>query len=41
MKIGILTFQWASNQNFGASLQTYAHQFLMSKIFKNEEVREK
>ena len=39
MKIGILTFQWASNQNFGASLQTYAHQFLMSKIFKNEEVR--
>ena len=39
MKIGILTFQWASNQNFGASLQTYAHQFLMRKIFKDEEVR--
>ena len=39
MKIGILTFQWASNQNFGASLQTYAHQSLMNKIFGDKEIK--
>ena len=35
-KIGILTFQWASNQNFGASLQSYAHKILIEKISKKE-----
>lgn len=35
-KIGILTFQWASNQNFGASLQSYAHKLLVEKVSKKE-----
>ncbi len=37
--IGILTFQWASNRNFGASLQAYAHRTLINKILKNKDVQ--
>lgn len=36
MKVGILTFQWASNQNFGASLQSYACKKLLDKILNVE-----
>lgn len=38
-KIGVLTFQWAGNQNFGASLQSYACRKLLSKILQNENVQ--
>lgn len=38
MKIGILTFQWASNQNFGASLQSYACKKLFEKFLNVEKV---
>lgn len=37
--IGILTFQWASNRNFGASLQTYAHKTLINKLLKNKNTK--
>lgn len=36
MKVGILTFQWARNQNFGASLQSYACKKLFNKILNIE-----
>ena len=37
MKIGILTFQWANNRNFGASIQSFACKSLMNKtIGKND-----
>ena len=39
MKIVILTFHWASNQNFGASLQSYACMKLMEKYLKCNEVK--
>ena len=39
MRIGILTFQWASNQNFGASLQSYACRKLLNKILKTENIK--
>lgn len=39
MRLGILTFQWASNQNFGASLQSYACRRLLSKTLKTENVK--
>lgn len=32
MKVGILTFHWANNRNFGASLQSYACKELFNKI---------
>lgn len=38
MKIGILTFQWASNRNFGASLQSYAHYTMIKKMGLNIEI---
>lgn len=40
MKIGILTFQWVTNQNFGASLQSYACKELLNKILniKNSKI---
>lgn len=37
--VGILTFQWASNRNFGASLQAYAHKTLINKILKNKNTQ--
>lgn len=39
-KAGILTFQWANNQNFGASLQSYACRKLINKTLntKNTEI---
>lgn len=37
-KIGILTFQWATNRNFGASLQSYACKKMVSKFFDLEKV---
>ena len=39
MKIGILTFQWASNKNFGASLQSFACKNLIDKVL-NEKIIE-
>ena len=39
MKIGILTFQWAHNRNFGASLQSYACMKLLDKILKLQNVK--
>lgn len=36
-KIGILTFQWSTNRNFGASLQSYACMTLLKKF--SEEVK--
>ncbi len=39
MKVGILTFQWASNQNFGASLQSYACRKLLNEILKTENIK--
>lgn len=39
MRIGILTFHWASNRNFGASLQSYACMKLMEKYLKCNEVK--
>lgn len=38
MKIGILTFQWAHNRNFGASLQSYACMTLLKKFYKKVKV---
>lgn len=38
MKVGILTFQWASNRNFGASLQSYACMKLLQNVFGKENV---
>lgn len=32
MKIGILTFQWANNRNFGASMQSFACKSLINKV---------
>ena len=37
--VGILTFQWASNRNFGAGLQAYAHKTLINKILKNRNTQ--
>lgn len=37
-KIGILTFQYPENRNFGAILQTYAHLALIKKINKYVEI---
>lgn len=37
--IGILTFQWANNRNFGASLQAYAHKTLINKLLKNKNIQ--
>ena len=39
MKIGILTFQWAHNRNFGASLQSYACKKLLDKISNLQNVK--
>ena len=36
--IGILTFQYPENRNFGASLQSYACLNLLKKFFKNVEL---
>ena len=33
-KIGILTFHYPENRNFGASLQSYAHLTLFKKFYK-------
>lgn len=38
MKIGILTFQYPENKNFGASLQSYAHLTLIEKINSNVKI---
>ena len=38
MKIGILTFQWAINRNFGASLQSYACMTLLKKFYKEVKI---
>ena len=38
MKIGILTFQYPENRNFGASLQTYACMKLLKKYNKNIKI---
>lgn len=38
MKIGILTFQYPENRNFGASLQTYACLKLFMKFEKNTKI---
>lgn len=38
MKIGILTFQYPENRNFGASLQTYACMNLIKKFNKNVKI---
>lgn len=37
-RIGILTFQYPENNNFGAILQSYAHLILIKKINKNTEI---
>ena len=37
-KIGILTFQYPENRNFGAILQSYAHLTLIKKINKHAEI---
>lgn len=37
-KIGILTFHYPENRNFGASLQTYAHQKLIEKLGKEVKI---
>ena len=39
MKIGIFTFQWAHNRNFGASLQSYACKKLLDKISNLQNVK--
>ncbi len=39
MKIAILTFQWANNKNYGASLQSYACRKLVEKVSKAEIVK--
>lgn len=39
MKIGIFTFQWAHNRNFGASLQSYACKKLLDKISDLQNVK--
>ena len=39
MKIGILTFQYANNRNFGASLQSFACKSLIEKIVKIKEIK--
>ena len=36
MRIGLLTFHYAENKNFGAILQTYAIQKLIKKVSKLE-----
>lgn len=38
MQIGILTFQYPENKNFGASLQSYAHLTLIEKINSNVKI---
>ncbi|WP_308009580.1 polysaccharide pyruvyl transferase family protein [uncultured Fusobacterium sp.] len=38
MKIGILTFHWASNRNFGASLQSYACMKMIEKKDTNVKI---
>lgn len=38
MKIGILTFQYPENKNFGASLQSYAHLTLIKKMNSNVKI---
>lgn len=37
-KIGILTFQYPENRNFGAILQSYAHLTLIKKFNKNTKI---
>lgn len=37
-KVGILTFHFSENRNFGAALQTYACQKMINKIKKNVEI---
>ena len=37
-KIGILTFHYSENKNFGAILQSYAHLNLIKKFNKNTEI---
>ena len=39
MKIGILTFQWASNKNFGASLQSFACKNLIDKVLNEKNIK--
>ncbi|WP_294066084.1 polysaccharide pyruvyl transferase family protein [uncultured Fusobacterium sp.] len=39
MKIGILTFQYANNRNFGASLQSFACKSLIEKIARIKETK--
>ena len=38
MEVGILTFQYPENRNFGASLQSYAHLILIKKINSNVKI---
>lgn len=38
MKVGILTFHWAYNRNFGASLQSFACLKMVEKINKNVKI---
>lgn len=38
LRVGILTFHWANNRNFGASLQSFACLTLVKKISKNSRV---
>lgn len=38
MKIGILTFHWAYNRNFGASIQSFACLNMIKKFYNNVEI---
>lgn len=39
MRIGILTFQWANNRNFGASLQSFACKNLINKVIGKDNTK--
>lgn len=39
LRVGILTFHWANNRNYGASLQSFACMVLIQKIIKSSKVK--